>query len=74
LWICYPIATVIGSEGFRLIDIGFETALYTVLDLFAKVGFGLIIISASDETLAEASRNNPIIEKVHEYIGSGTKR
>ena len=74
LWICYPIVTIIGPEGFRLIDIGIETALYTVLDLFAKVGFGLIIISASNETLAEASRNNPILEKVHGYIGSGTKR
>lgn len=74
LWICYPIVTIIGPEGFRLIDIGFETALYTVLDLFAKVGFGLIVISASNETLAQASINSPIIEKVHEYIGSGTKR
>ncbi len=74
LWVCYPIGSIIGPEGFRLIDIGFQTALYTILDLFAKVGFGLIVISASDETLAQAGKNSPTIEKVHKYIGTGTRR
>jgi bacteriorhodopsin len=74
LWMCYPIVSIIGPEGFRVIDIGLQTALYAILDLSAKVGFGLIVISASNETLAQASKNNPIIEKVHEYMESGMKR
>ena len=67
LWICYPIVWIIGTEGFRVINIGIETALYTILDLSAKVGFGLIVISASNQTLAQASRSDRIIENVPDY-------
>ncbi len=64
LWVCYPIVWIIGTEGFRVIDIGIETALYTILDLSAKVGFGLIVISASNQTLAQASHSDRIVKNV----------
>jgi len=54
------IATLVGR---------FETALYAILDLCAsaKVGFGFIVTSASQETLA-ASNNSRIMETVHSYM------
>ena len=56
-WICYPIVWLLGAEGFRLIDTGFETALYALLDISAKIVFGYIltrdvgILAKATETL-----------------------
>lgn len=70
LWICYPIVWLIGSEGFRIITVGWETALYAILDLCAKVGFGFVVVSASNETLAQASNSNRIKETAQSYMHS----
>lgn len=70
LWFCYPIIWLLGAEGFRIISVGVETALYAILDLCAKVGFGFIVVSASNETLAQASNSNRIMETVHSYMQS----
>lgn len=70
LWICYPIVWIFGPEGFRAINPGLETALYAILDLCAKVGFGFILTSASNETLAQASNSDRIMEAVHSYMQS----
>jgi bacteriorhodopsin len=73
LWICYPIVWLLGAEGFRIISVGFETALYAILDLCAKVGFGWILVSASNETLAQASNSDRIMETVRSYMQSSEK-
>lgn len=70
LWICYPIVWIFGPEGFRAINAGVETGLYAILDLCAKVGFGFILTSASNETLAQASNSDHIMEAVHSYMQS----
>lgn len=70
LWICYPIVWLLGAEGFRVISVGWETLCYAVLDLFAKVGFGFVLVSASNETLAQASNSNKIMETAHSYMQS----
>lgn len=71
LWIAYPIVWLLGAEGFRVINVGWETLCYAVLDLCAKVGFGLILTSTSQEVLAQASNSNKVMETVHSYMGSG---
>ncbi|MEH1832711.1 MAG: bacteriorhodopsin [Nostoc sp.] len=68
LWICYPIVSIFGPEGFRPINPGVETGVYAILDLCAKVGFGFIFTSASNETLAQASNSDRIMEAVHSYM------
>lgn len=68
LWIAYPIVWILGPEGLTVLSIGVETACYAILDLFAKVGFGLILNGASSEVLTEASNSQNIMEAVHSYM------
>ncbi|ABG04982.1 rhodopsin [Rubrobacter xylanophilus DSM 9941] len=46
LWICYPIVWLIGTEGFGAVSLSVEVFLFMVLDLLAKVGFGLLLLSS----------------------------
>lgn len=68
LWCAYPIVWILGAEGLRAISPGVETACYAILDLFAKVGFGLILISTSQDVLAQASNSSRIMETAHAYM------
>jgi bacteriorhodopsin len=70
LWIGYPIVWILGPEGFRVLSTGVETACYAILDLCAKVGFGLILVSAGQDVLAQASNSSRIMETVHSYVES----
>lgn len=70
LWCGYPIVWILGAEGFRVINTGFETALYAILDLSAKVGFGLIL-NRDSQVLAQATTT--MMEAVHSYIESGER-
>lgn len=45
LWSLYPVVFLLGSEGFRAVDQGFEIFLFLILDLLAKVGFGFLLLS-----------------------------
>jgi bacteriorhodopsin len=44
LWTAYPIVWLIGTEGLGLIGLYPETAVFMVLDVTAKVGFGFILL------------------------------
>jgi len=55
LWLVYPIWWLIGTEGLTVVSLGVETAGFMVLDLAAKVGFGIILLS-SREALDEAAQ------------------
>ncbi len=47
LWTAYPIVWVIGTEGtLEIVPLGIETALFMVLDVTAKVGFGYLLLSS----------------------------
>jgi len=59
LWLAYPIVWIIGTEG-ALGDPGFvglytETAMFMVLDLTAKVGYGAYLLSNHDVLLEVGS-------------------
>lgn len=45
MWVVYPVAWLVGVEGFGLIPLGIETVIYAVLDITAKVGFGFAMLS-----------------------------
>lgn len=70
LWCGYPIVWILGAEGFSIINVGLETAFYTIIDLCAKVGFGLILTRDS-QALMQAS--STMMEAVHSYIESGER-
>jgi bacteriorhodopsin len=49
LWSAYPVVWILGTEGgFAIIPLGIETAAFMVLDLSAKVGFGIILLQSRD--------------------------
>jgi bacteriorhodopsin len=70
---CYPIVWILGAEGFRVLRVETETACYAILDLFAKVGFGFILTSASQDVLAQASNSDRILETAHAYEESASR-
>jgi bacteriorhodopsin len=52
LWLIYPVWWIIGSEGMLgdpgIISLQVETAGFMVLDLTAKIGFGIILLRSHD--------------------------
>ena len=57
LWLIYPIVVLLGPDGLGIWSAVLTTACITILDLLAKVGYGLIAMSGSktitNEDLAE---------------------
>jgi bacteriorhodopsin len=45
LWFVYPVLWVIGTEGTGAISLKSEVAVFAVIDLMAKVGFGLMLVT-----------------------------
>jgi bacteriorhodopsin len=43
-WAIYPVAWLVGTEGLGLVGLFGETLIFMVLDLFAKIGFGFILL------------------------------
>ena len=44
LWLFYPLVWLLGTSGRDKIHLGAETSLYVILDISAKVFFGLILV------------------------------
>jgi bacteriorhodopsin len=56
VWTVYPVLWLVGSEGFGIVPVGVETVGYAVLDLTAKVGFGLLMTSYTADLASGESR------------------
>jgi len=46
IWLVYPVWWLVGTEGLNAVGLGIETAGFMVLDLVAKVGFGILLLSS----------------------------
>ena len=68
LWICYPIVWILGAQGITIIGTAWEAFFYAVLDVTAKVVFGLILTSASATTLAKASNSDRMMRTAESYV------
>jgi len=44
LWSVYPVLWLVGTEGAGLVPLYVETLLFMILDVSAKVGFGLLLL------------------------------
>ena len=60
LWLLYPVVWALGGEGLRTISGDAETVCFTVLDLSAKVVFGILSLRAF-EALPPAIEDSPPI-------------
>ena len=45
LWFIYPILWILGTEGTVAISLNTEVVVFTIIDVTAKVGFGLLLVS-----------------------------
>jgi bacteriorhodopsin len=58
LWLLYPVVWILGTEGtIGVIPLYWETAAFMVLDLSAKVGFGVILLRS--RSVLEAATQSP---------------
>ncbi|MFW5963908.1 MAG: bacteriorhodopsin [Natronomonas sp.] len=48
VWLVYPVWWILGTEGLGTVGLNVETAGFMVLDLVAKVGFGIILLSSRE--------------------------
>lgn len=46
LWTLYPIVWILANTGLGIIDRGFESMGYTLLDIASKVGFGFLALNS----------------------------
>jgi bacteriorhodopsin len=63
LWFVYPVLWLLGTEGTGTISLGAEIAVFAVVDLAAKVGFGLLLVTGvlklARETRVERIERRP---------------
>lgn len=53
LWFIYPVLWLLGSEGTGAISLNAEVAVFAVIDLLAKVGFGLVLVTGAKSLPSE---------------------
>lgn len=64
LWTLYPVVWIFGTEGTGAMSLTTEVAMFTVLDLLAKVGFGFVLLTSRSATHGRerpASRTAPLV-------------
>jgi bacteriorhodopsin len=62
LWSVYPILWLVGTEGAGVVNLYVETLAFMVLDVTAKVGFGLILLRSRAILGEEPSAPEPSAE------------
>jgi len=45
LWFIYPVLWLVGTEGTGAISLDLEVIVFTIIDLTAKVGFGILLVT-----------------------------
>lgn len=45
LWFFYPVVWILGTEGSGAVSNGVEVFFYAVLDILAKIGFGIVLLT-----------------------------
>lgn len=55
LWFIYPIVWAVGTEGAGAVGLSTEIAIFAVIDLAAKVGFGLMLVTGASRLHSPAT-------------------
>lgn len=55
LWFIYPVLWLLGTEGTETISLNSEVAVFAVIDLLAKVGFGVVLVTGVKKLTAGES-------------------
>ncbi len=59
LWFTYPIVWVLGTEGSEVLSLTTEVGIFAIVDVLAKVAFGLLLVRGVASLPEEASRTAP---------------
>ena len=60
LWLLYPIVVLLGPDGLKIWSPVLATACLTILDLAAKVGYGLVSMGGSKQIADEDIRRGEV--------------
>ncbi|MFM8889013.1 MAG: bacteriorhodopsin [Solirubrobacterales bacterium] len=58
LWFVYPILWLLGTEGTETINLNAEVTVFAIIDLLAKVGFGIVLVTGVKK-LSESGASAP---------------
>jgi len=58
LWFIYPIVWILGTEGQAVIDLEAEITIFAIVDLLAKVGFGLMLVTGVKKIYSKPARRS----------------
>ncbi len=61
LWFIYPVLWLLGTEGGSSISLDSEVVVFTVIDLLAKVGFGLALVTGVKRLAAHETALAPSV-------------
>ena len=64
LWTLYPIIWLLGTEGTSTVSLTTEVAMFTVIDFFAKIGFGLILLTSRSALGRQAPLKDELLASV----------
>lgn len=77
LWLLYPVIVLLGPHGTGVWSSTTETACITVVDLLAKVGYGLLFLAASERDAdhdLEHGEVTPAVVSTHSVPSGGIPR
>ena len=63
LWFIYPIVWILGTEGQAVIDLKAEITIFAIIDLLAKVGFGLMLVTGVKKIYSKPARRSSARKK-----------
>jgi bacteriorhodopsin len=65
LWSLYPVVWLLGTEGTGAVGLTTEVAMFAVLDLLAKIGFGVILLTS--RAIRQRDRTDASAPTSHEF-------
>lgn len=70
LWFIYPVLWILGTEGTGAISLNAEVGVFAVIDLLAKVGFGIVLVTGMKKIYdSESSAGSPAADKAEAPAG-----
>ncbi len=68
LWLLYPVVWALGEEGLRAMPGDAETVCFTVIDLLAKVAYGILFLRAVEGLPPAIEDSPPIVRSERERL------
>lgn len=74
LWFFYPIVFLVSAQGLNLVPLSYTSAFYTILDVSAKVGFGLLLLIGVRDIERNSKKVREEVPTDHTQNGLGSRQ